>query len=383
MVQLVSKLPEVGTTIFTVMSQLANQHQAINLSQGFPDYPCHPNLTAALAEATNAGHNQYAPMTGVPVLRAAISQKLSLQHGISVNPDTEITITAGATQAIFTVIATVLHAGDEAIIIEPAYDSYAPAVIAQGAVVKRVELSAPSYQIDWSLVEQSISNKTKLLIINNPNNPATTNFSSEDLNQLAMIAEKHDLLVLADEVYEHLVHDDAKHHSVLSHEALRSRSFAIYSFGKTFHATGWKMGYCVAPAALMAEFRKIHQYLVFSVHTPSQYALAKHLEEPAHWKGLASFFAERRRLLADGLNKAGFELIPGQGTYFQLAKYTQIQPQMSDVAFSEWLTKEIGVACIPISAFYASGKDDQVVRFCFAKELATLDKANERLLKLA
>ncbi|WP_018149891.1 methionine aminotransferase [Leeia oryzae] len=375
----VSKLPNVGTTIFTVMSQLAAEHKAINLSQGFPDYPCHPDVTQALMDAVAAGHNQYAPMPGIPALRQAIAAKLALQHGAAFDPDTEITVTAGATQAIYTVIATVLHAGDEAIILEPAYDSYAPAIEAQGAKVVRIGLSAPDYQVDWSQVQAAVTGKTRLIIVNNPNNPATSVFSSADLDALANIADKHDLLVLADEVYEHLVYGENRQHSVLSHPALRSRSFAVYSFGKTFHATGWKVGYCVAPAMLTSEFRKLHQFLVFSVHTPTQHALAHHLQTPAHWQGLPAFFEPKRDMLAKGLEKAGFELLPSQGTYFQLVRYDAIKPGLDDVSFARWLTMEVGVACIPVSAFYANGQDDHVVRFCFAKQDATLQQAIDKL----
>lgn len=379
-----SKLPAVGTTIFTVMSALAAETGAINLSQGFPDYPCDPALLDALDAATRAGHNQYAPMAGLPALREAIAAKYALQHGITLDPASEITITAGATQALYTAIATVLHAGDEAIVLDPSYDSYAPAILAQGAVPVHVALAAPDFAVDWDAVAAAVSPRTRLVLINNPNNPATSVFSAADLDALAAIVERHDLLVLADEVYEHLVYDGLQHRSVLAHPALRARSFAVYSFGKTFHATGWKVGYCVAPPALSAEFRKLHQFLVFAVNHPAQHALATHLGDPARWQGLSAFFQRRRDLLAPGLTAAGFRLLPGQGTYFLLADYAALAPELDDVAFARWLTLEHGVACIPVSVFYRQPPAGQhLVRFCFAKQEATLQAASTRLAGLA
>lgn len=378
-----SKLPATGTTIFTVMSALANQHRAINLSQGFPDYPAHPKLLAALSEAAQSGHNQYAVMTGVPALREAIAAKLALQRGVQANPDTEITVTAGATQAIFTTVAAVLHAGDEALIFDPSYDCYAPAVLAQGATPTRIALTAPEFTIDWAQVDRAITPRTRLIMINNPNNPATSVFSAADLDTLAEIAERHDLLVLSDEAYEHVVFDGAEHLSVLTHPRLRERSFAIYSFGKTFHVTGWKIGYCVARPELTAEVRKIHQFLVFSVNSAGQHAVAAHLREPEHWQQLPGFFQGRRDQLAVGLERAGFSLLPSRGTYFQLADYSAIRPDLDDQAFSRWLTVEHGVACIPVSVFYAEPPAGQrLVRFCFAKESATIAAAAERLAGL-
>ncbi|NSL54968.1 methionine aminotransferase [Uliginosibacterium aquaticum] len=377
-----SKLPAIGTTIFSVMSTLAAEHGAINLSQGFPDYPCDPALLDALAAAAHAGHNQYAPMAGLPALRAAIAAKLLLQHGTAVDADSEITVAAGATQALFTAIASVLQAGDEAILLDPSYDSYAPSILAQGAKPVHVALMAPDFKVDWEQVEHAVTPRTRLILINNPNNPATSVFSAADLDALAAIAERHDLLVLADEVYEHLIYDGATHQSVLTHPALRARSFAVYSFGKTFHATGWKIGYCVAPPALSAEFRKIHQFLVFAVNTPAQHALAAHLADPASWQGLSAFFAERRALLAPGLESAGFKLLPSQGTYFQLADYSAIRPDLEDVAFARWLTLEHGVASIPVSVFYQQPPAQKIVRFCFAKQTQTLQAASERLARL-
>jgi methionine aminotransferase len=322
-------------------------------------------------------------MAGLPALRQALAIKLQQSRGVTVDGDAEITITAGATQALFTAIATVLHAGDEAIILDPSYDSYAPAIRAQGAVPVRISLSAPAFAVDWDQLNAAVTPRTRLIIVNNPNNPATSVFTRADLDALSAIAERHDLIVLADEVYEHLVYDGVAHQSVLAHPSLRARSFAVYSFGKTFHATGWKIGYCVAPPALMAEFRKLHQFLVFSVHTPTQHALAQYLADPAHWQQLPAFYQAKRDLLIPGLRRAGFTLQPSPSTYFQLADYSQIRPDLSEVEFARWLTVTHGVASIPVSAFYGDGRDHKLVRFCFAKQESTLDAALTRLAALA
>ncbi|SFZ71003.1 methionine aminotransferase [Chitinimonas taiwanensis] len=378
-----SKFPDLGLTIFSRMSALAQETGAINLSQGFPDFAVDADLQAGVTQAMAAGHNQYAPMPGLPALRAAIAAKFASAYGLAVDANSEITVTAGATQALYTAIAAVLRAGDEALILEPAYDSYAPAIVAQGALPVRVALAPPSFAVDWDAVAAAITPRTRLIIVNNPNNPATSVFSRADLDALAAIAERHDLLVLSDEVYEHLVFDGRQHASVLSHAGLRARSFAVYSFGKTFHATGWKIGYCVATPELTAEFRKLHQYLVFSVSTPMQAALAQHLAEPTHWQGLAGFYQAKRDRLAPGLEAAGFRLLPSAGTYFQLADYRAIRPDLGELAFAEWLTREYGVASIPVSAFYADGRDHGLVRFCFAKREDTLDAAIAKLGRLA
>ncbi|MFT4174715.1 MAG: methionine aminotransferase [Rhodocyclaceae bacterium] len=377
-----SKLPDVGTTIFTVMSQLAAELGAINLSQGFPDYPCDPALLDALARAAHEGHNQYAPMAGLPALRQGIAAKIAASRGVQVDADSEITVTAGATQAIFTAIAAVLHAGDEALVLDPSYDSYAPAIRAQGAVPVHVPLSGPDFAVDWARVEAAVTPRTRMILVNNPNNPATSVFSRDDIEALAALVVRHDLYVMADEVYEHLVYDGLVHHSALSHPALRARSFVVYSFGKTYHATGWKIGYCVAPPALTTEFRKLHQFLVFCVHHPSQRALAEHLADPTRWQGLPAFFEAKRDLLAQGLRAAGFELVPSRSTYFQLARYDALRDDLGDQAFARWLTETAGVACIPVSAFYADGRDERVVRFCFAKRDDTLRAASDRLAAL-
>lgn len=384
MVTLHSKLPEIGTTIFTVMSQLAQEHGAINLSQGFPDYPCHPDLVTALEHAVRAGHHQYAPMAGLPALRQAIADKLRVSRDVIVNADTEITITAGATQALYTAIAALLRDGDAAIVLDPSYDSYAPAIRAQGA--QPVHVATSKTGVDWQAVNDAVTPRTRMVIVNNPNNPSTQVFSAADLDALADIAERHDLIVLADEVYEHLVFDGRVHHSVLAHPRLRPRSLAVYSFGKTFHATGWKVGYCVAAPELTQEFRKLHQYLVFCVNAPAQHALAEVLVQPAHWQSLSSFFQAKRDRLAKGLQQAGFDVVPAAGTYFQLAGYQSLlgsaERDMDDVTFSRWLTTEHGVASIPVSVFHRDGRQQQCVRFCFAKQDATLDAAIERLMRI-
>ncbi|GAB3261790.1 pyridoxal phosphate-dependent aminotransferase [Chitinimonas naiadis] len=378
-----SKFPDLGLTIFSRMSALALETGAINLSQGFPDFACDADLLAGVNQAMQAGHNQYAPMPGLPALRQAIAAKFATAYGLTVDADREVTVTAGATQALYTAIAAVLRAGDEAIILEPAYDSYAPAIVAQGARPVRISLTAPDFAVDWAQVEAAVTPATRLIIVNNPNNPATSVFSTADLDALAAITERHDLLVLSDEVYEHLVFDGRRHASVLSHPLLRPRSFAVYSFGKTFHATGWKVGYCVAAPALSAEFRKLHQYLVFSVSTPMQHALAAHLQDASHWQGLAGFYQQKRDHLAQGLAAAGFKLLPSAATYFQLVDYSAIRPELGELAFAEWLTREHGVASIPVSAFYADGREQRLVRFCFAKKVETLDAAIARLRPLA
>ena len=377
-----SKLPDVGTTIFTTMTRLAEEHGAVNLSQGFPDYPCDAPLLEALADAAREGHNQYAPMAGLPALREAIARKLRRQHGAEFDPDGEITVTAGATQALYTAIACVLHPGDEAVLLDPSYDSYAPAVAAQGARPVRLALRPPRFAVDWDEVDRATTPRTRLLVVNNPNNPSGSVFSADDLCALAALAERHGLWVLADEVYEHVVFDGLGHESVLAHPGLRARSFAVYSFGKTFHVTGWKVGYCVAPPALTSEFRKIHQFLVFAVNRPAQHALARHLASPARWEGLAAFFQPKRDRLALGLARAGFSLLPCRGTYFQLADYSAVRDDPDDVAFVRWLTVCAGVAAIPVSPFYAAPPAQRLVRFCFAKRDETLDAAVARLAAL-
>ena len=374
-----SKLPNVGTTIFAVMSQLAAETGAINLSQGFPDFPVDPALLDRVDAAMRAGHNQYAPMTGLPALRQKLSAKLEACHGRRYDPDTELTITAGATEALFAAITATVRPGDEVLIFEPAYDSYAPAIELNGGRVVRVALSPPEYAIDWQQVTGKVSDRTRLVIVNNPNNPATSLLTEADLAGLRELAARHPhLLFLSDEVYEHMVYDGARHLSLAGDPVLAERSFVVFSFGKTFHATGWKVGYCAAPPALTAEFRRVHQYLVYAVHTPSQAALAGYLDDPAPWQQLAGFYQQKRDRFRAALQDSRFELLPCRGTYFQLARYDRISA-LPDTEFAQWLTREHGVAVIPVSVFYADRHDHRIVRFCFAKQDETLDRATERL----
>ncbi|PUZ26591.1 2-keto-4-methylthiobutyrate aminotransferase apoenzyme [Chitinophaga costaii] len=376
-----SKLPDVGTTIFSVMSALAAQHQAINLSQGFPDFDTSEELKDLVNVAMQKGFNQYAPMPGLAALRETIAAKVQSLYGTTVDADTEITITPGGTYAIFTAIATCIGMGDEVIIFEPAYDSYIPNVLVNGGVPVLIPLAYPDYHIDWALVKSKITTRTKMIIINSPHNPTGTILKVRDLQQLEHIAELHNLLVLSDEVYEHLVFDGVRHESVLRYPNLLKRSFVVFSFGKVFHITGWKMGYCIAPAHLMAEYRKVHQYLCFSVNTPMQHGLAAFLQNPAHYEALGRFFQQKRDLFLSLMQDARFTPLPSQGSYFQLMKYDQISDE-GDKDFAVRVTQEIGVATIPVSAFYQDGKDDHVIRFCFAKKDNTLERAAERLRKL-
>lgn len=376
-----TKLPAVETSIFTVMSAMARECDAINLSQGFPNYSGDQRLTDYVHQAMQAGHNQYAPMGGFLPLREQLAQKIERLYGSTINPETEITITAGATQAIFTIISAMVHAGDEVILIEPAYDSYGPSVEVNGGVVVPYALQAPDYRVDWEAFARLITPKTRLIIINSPHNPTGTVWTPADLEALQQLAIKHDLFVLSDEVYEHLIYDDIPHQSILRYPALFQRSFATYSFGKTFHNTGWKIGYCVAPAPLMEEFRKVHQFNVFSVNHPAQRALATFLEDPESYLSLAGFYQEKRDFFNHCMESTRFKAIPCSGTYFQLFDYSAIS-DLPDRAFAEWLTKEHGVATIPTSPFYSNGQQQKVVRFCFAKTKDLLEKAAERLQKV-
>ncbi|HMQ47465.1 MAG TPA: methionine aminotransferase [Saprospiraceae bacterium] len=369
-----SKLPDVETSIFTVMSALAHEHNAINLSQGFPDFQGSPELSERVCHYMRKGYNQYAPMAGVPALRQQIAQKVALLYGIDVNPDTEITITSGATQGIFSTIAAFIKPGDEVILFEPAYDSYRPSVLVNGGIPVVLELEAPHYRIDWERVEQLISPKTRMIIINTPHNPTGTILAADDLLALAALTKGTDILVLSDEVYEHLVYDGLQHQSVLRFSDLKERSLAVYSFGKTFHNTGWKIGYCIAPAALTQEFRKVHQFTVFSVNTPIQYALADYLADASHYLELNAFFQKKRDLFLGIIKDSLLKPLPCQGTYFQLFDYSAIS-QEGDVGFARRMTMTYGVAAIPVSVFYTQRRDDKVIRLCFAKEETTLSKA--------
>ena len=375
---MISKLPNVGTTIFTVMSALAATHKAINLSQGFPDYDCSDELKAMVNEAMQQGHNQYAPMPGLMPLRAAIAQKISSLYHEQVNPDTEITITPGGTYAIFTAIATCIRPGDEVIIFEPAYDSYVPNVLVNGGTPVLIPLSFPGYRINWEEVRRKITPRTRMIMLNTPHNPTGSILQENDIAELEKLVAEFNLLVLSDEVYEHLVFDGAQHHSILRYPAIYRNSFVTFSFGKVFHNTGWKMGYCVAPEHLMKEYRKVHQYLCFSVNTPMQYGLARFLETPSHYLDLPAFYQEKRDYFLELMKASRFTPLYSQGSYFQLMKYDRISSE-GDKDFAIRLTKEFGVAVIPVSAFYEDGKDDHVIRFCFAKKQSTLEQAAARL----
>lgn len=373
-----SKLPHTGTTIFSVMSALAAEHKAINLSQGFPDYDCSDELKEMVNQAMQQGHNQYAPMPGLMQLRTAIAAKIRSLYQQNINPDTDITITPGGTYAIYTAIATYIHPGDEVIIFEPAYDSYIPNVLVNGGKPVLISLSFPEYRIDWQEVRSKITPRTRMIMVNTPHNPTGSILQEEDMAELEKLVAEHNLLVLSDEVYEHLVFDGARHLSVLRYPAIYKNSFVVFSFGKVFHNTGWKMGYCVAPEHLMKEYRKVHQYLCFSVNTPMQYGLAEFLETPAHYLELPAFYQQKRDYFLELMSGSRFTPLASRGSYFQLMRYDQISSE-GDKAFATRLTKEFGVAAIPVSAFYHDGKDDHVVRFCFAKKETTLEQAAARL----
>ena len=381
MFPIISKLPQVKTNIFTTMSQLASEFSAINLSQGFPDYNCSPQLIELVNKHMVNGHNQYAPMPGVLALREKVSEKIKEIHQSTYNPETEITITAGGTQAIYTVLAAIIQPDDEVIIFEPAYDCYAPSVLLQGGLVKSLELSPPDYTIDWAVVKKLITNKTRLIIINSPQNPCGMILNEEDIKQLSNITDNTDILILSDEVYEHLIYDGKTHLSMAKYEALKQRSFIIASFGKLFHNTGWKIGYCIAPEKLMAEFRKVHQFLVFSVNTPLQYAISDYMEDPSYYLHLSSFYQKKRDYFIHLMEATRFDLLPCAGTYFQSVQYKNITNE-KDVDFAIRLTKEYKVASIPTSAFYRKEIDHQVLRFCFAKSSDILEEAVERLIKV-
>lgn len=385
-----SRLPAVGTTIFTVMSTLAAEYQAINLGQGFPDFQCDPALINAVNQAMVSGHNQYPPMPGVLELRKTIANKIDQLYGKSYDPATEITITAGATQAIFTVILSCVSPGDEVIVIEPAFDCYLPAITMAGGKAISVSLDVQrnsdglveAYAIPWNSLAKAITPKTRLLLINSPHNPTGMVWQRSDLDRLADLLSDTNVLVCSDEVYEHMVFDGQQHHSASSHPALAARSFVVSSFGKTFHVTGWKIGYVAAPASLSAEFRKVHQFNVFSVNAPMQVGIAHYLSDPAHYLGLSAFYQRKRDLFRAGLAETRFKLLPAPGSYFQCVDYSALgipQSNLSEAEFCRWLTSEIGVAAIPVSAFYGAGTDSKVIRFCFAKEEKTLETALSRL----
>ena len=379
--QINSKLPKTETSIFAVMSGFANRYGAINLSQGFPDFPISRDLINLVHQYMLVDKNQYAPMPGVPELRQAIAGKVKKLYDKDVNPDTEITITAGATQALFTAITAFIHQGDEAIIFEPAYDSYDPAIKLNGGITKYISLPAPDFKIDWNVVAQKVNAKTKLIIINTPNNPGGFVFTEADMKALNDITKNTNIVVISDEVYEHIIFDGLQHQSALRFDELYQRTLAVYSFGKTFHATGWKTGYVIAPEALTNEFRKVHQFNVFSVNTPIQYALAEYLQNPDNYLGLPEFYQAKRDFLIAHLSGSRFKIIPSHGTYFQLLDYSAISG-MNEYDFAVWMTKEKGVAAIPVSAFYHDKKNQHFLRFAFPKEEETLLKATEILRKI-
>ncbi len=376
-----SRLPNVGTTIFTVMSALATQKGAVNLGQGFPDFDCDARIVDAVAAAMRDGHNQYPPMAGAAPLRQAIARKIDALYGRAYNPDTEITVTAGATQALLTAILCCVHPGDEVIVIEPMYDSYVPSIELAGGKPVFVSLEAPDYALPFDKIAAAITPRTRLIMINTPHNPTGRVWRAEDMKKLEEIVHDTNVLIVSDEVYEHMVYDGAPHESVSRYPELAKRSFVVSSFGKTFHVTGWKVGYVAAPAALTAEFRKVHQFNVFTVNTPMQIGLAHYLEDPKPYLELPAFYQKKRDFFREGLAKTRFSLLPSEGTYFQCVDYSKIS-DMPEAEFSQWLTSEIGVAAIPVSAFYHESHESGVVRFCFAKKEETLALALERLAKL-
>lgn len=374
-------LAKTGTTIFTVMSRLAAECGAINLSQGFPDFQAEPALFDAVYRHMVAGRNQYAPMAGMPELRQAIADKVAALYGTRFDPETEVTVTAGATQAIFTAIAAFVGPGDEVIVFEPVYDSYVPAIETVGGTAVHARLHFPDYAPDWDEVRRLVSPKTRMIIVNSPHNPTGSLLTAADLDELAAVTRDTGIVVLSDEVYEHILFDGEQHASLAGHPELKERAIVVSSFGKTYHITGWKIGYVVAPRDLMAEFRKVHQFNVFTVHTPSQLALAEYMQDASRHLGLSAFYQEKRDFFRRQLQGSPFELLESRGTYFQLARYGKLSDK-PDRAFAEWMTREVGVAVIPVAAFYADGRDDRVVRFCFAKKEETLAAAGERLRKL-
>ena len=376
-----SKLPNVGTTIFTVMSTLAGEKNAVNLGQGFPDFNCDPALIDAVTDAMRQGLNQYPPMAGIPVLREAIAKKILALHGHTYSAASEITITAGATQAIITAILAIVHPGDEVIVLEPCYDSYVPNIELAGGVPVRVPLIPGSFRPDFNKISAAITSKTRAILINSPHNPTGTVWSRDDMLRLQEILAPTNVLLISDEVYEHMVFDGQQHQSAARFPDLAARAFIVSSFGKTYHVTGWKVGYVAAPAALSAEFRKVHQFNVFTVNTPVQYGLATYMASPAPYLELGAFYQRKRDLFRKGLERTRFKLLPSEGTYFQCVDISKVS-DLGETEFCKWLTTEIGVAAIPLAAFYGDGFDQRVVRFCFAKKDETLNAALQRLQTL-
>ncbi len=376
-----SRLPRVGTTIFTVMSALAQQHGAVNLGQGFPDFDCDPALLDAVTKAMHSGLNQYPPMAGVPVLREAIAAKIEALYGHRYDAGSEITVTAGATQAIITAILAIVHPGDEVIVLDPCYDSYEPNIELAGGRAVHVPLTPGSFRPDFERIAAALSPRTRAIIVNTPHNPSATVWSRADMQRLAELLRPTDVLVIADEVYEHMVYDEARHESMARHPELAQRAFIVSSFGKTYHVTGWKIGYVAAPAALTAEFRKVHQFNVFTVNTPMQHGLAAFMADASHHLGLPAFYQRKRDLFRAGLAGSRFRLLPSEGSYFQCVDYSAISEEPEE-SFCRRLTREVGVAAIPLSAFYQGGFEQRIVRFCFAKKDETLNAALQRLAAL-
>jgi len=376
-----SKLPATGTSIFSVMSALAHAHGAVNLGQGFPDYAIDPVLIDLVTAAMRAGHNQYPLSPGVMALREAISTKVLRLYGRAYDPDSEVTVTTGATQGIFTTIQALAHAGDEVIVFEPAYDSYIPAIRLAGATPVPVPLGVPGYDIDWDAVRRAVTPRTRMILVNTPNNPGTGILSADDLRQFAEVTRGTDIVIVSDEVYEHMVYDGARHESLARNDELAARSVVVGSFGKTFHATGWKVGYTLAPAEITAEIRRVHQFTVFTVNSAVQHGLAEFLCDPARYEGLSAFFTAKRDLLRSALEETPLDVLPCRGSYFQLATYARISAEPA-ANFARRLVREVGVATIPLSAFYQDGTDHRVIRFCFAKRDETILAAAERLRKL-
>jgi len=378
---IVSKLPNVGTTIFTTMSSLAVQHNAINLGQGFPDFPMSEELIALVNEAMQQGFNQYTHMNGYIPLRESIAEKVEFLYQNQINPDTQITVTPGGTYALYTALTTILQPGDEVIVFEPAYDSYIPAIELNGAKAITIQLTFPDYKIDWTEVKKRISEKTRAIMINSPHNPTGAVLSATDIEQLRVIVKDTQIIILSDEVYEHLIFDGYQHQSILKHADLLERSFVCFSFGKVYHCTGWKLGYCISSPALMAEFRKIHQFNAFTCDTPKQVALATFLKKKENYLELGSFLQQKRDYFEAGMRQTKLKPLSTHGSYFQLYSYKDLSDQ-TEKEFAIHLTKEAGVATIPVASFYQEEVNNNVLRFCFSKKEETLDAAIERLLKL-
>ena len=376
-----SKLPEVGTTIFTIMSKMAADHGAINLSQGYPNFEVDPVLKDLVNHYIQSDHNQYAPMIGISELRQAIAKKKSLLYGCEIDADQEITITNGATEAIYSAISALIRSGDEVIIFEPAYDSYVPAIQVNSGIPRPIRLKSPSYKIDWQKVRRTVNDRTRMIILNTPHNPTGSIWGRDDIEELSAITKDTDILVLSDEVYQHLIYDHAQHESVLRYNDLYHRSIVTMSFGKTFHATGWRIGYVIAPPAITSEIRKVHQFNTFSINRPLQHALADYLNIPDRYLSLNNFFQRKRDLFIDAIKNSRFDLLPCHGTYFMLASYQNISDQ-DDQSFARWMTKECGVAVIPISSFYTDETDEHIIRFCFAKTDDLLIEASSLITKM-